>query len=57
MKLMFTLRDSYRDLPRVVTEDFRYIRWCDEPFRITTMSSVHLPKVLKGTVMPKEWMR
>lgn len=57
MKLMFTLRDNYLTLNRIVTADFRYIRWYDEPLRITEMSKVNLPKVLKGTVMPKSWIR
>ena len=58
MKLMFTLRDKYLPLNRVVTEDYQYIRWCDEPLRITKMDkSAGLIKVDKGTVMPKHWMR
>ena len=58
MKLMFTLRDDYySNLPRIITADFKYIRWCDEPLRVTKMSKINLLKVLKGTVMPKHWMR
>ena len=59
MKLMFTLRDDYLTLNRVVTEDYKYIRWCDEPLRITRMDKYKssLVKVHKGTVMPKPWMR
>ena len=57
MKLMFTLRDDYLTLNRVVTEDYQYIRWCDEPLRITGMDKSDLVKVHKGTVMPKHWMR
>ena len=53
MKLMFILRDDYLTLNRVVTEDYQYIRWCDEPLRITGMDKSGLIKVHKGTVMPK----
>lgn len=57
MKLMFTLRDNYLTLNRVVIGNYQYIRWGDEPLRITTMIPADLPKVPKGTVMPKHWMR
>ena len=57
MKLMFTLRDNYLMLNRVVTENYQYIRWCDEPLRITGMDKSGLIKVPKGTVMPKYWIR
>ena len=57
MKLMFTLRDDYLTLNRAVTEDYQYIRWCDEPLRVTGMDKSDLVKVRKGTVMPKHWMR
>lgn len=57
MKLMFTLRDDCLTLNRIITADFNYIRWCDEPLRVTEMSKANLPKVIKGTVMPKHWMR
>ena len=57
MKLMFTLRDDYLTLNRIVTEDYQYIRWCDEPLRKTGMDKSGLVKVHKGTVMPKHWMR
>ena len=57
MKLMFTLRDDYLTLNRVVTEDYQYIRWCDEPLRITGMDKLGLGKVNKRTVMLKHWMR
>ena len=57
MKLMFTLRDDYLTLNRVVTEDYQYIRWCDEPLRTTDMISWYLIKVPKGTVIPKHWIR
>ena len=57
MKLMFTLRDNYLTLNRIVTEDYQYIRWCDEPLRITGMDKSGLTKVHKGTVMPKHWIR
>lgn len=57
MKLMFTLRDKYLTLNRVVTEDYQYIRWYYEPLRITGMDKSDLIKVHKGTVMPKHWMR
>lgn len=57
MKLMFTLRDDYSTLNRIITADLKYIRWCDEPLRGTEVTPVALKKVLKGTVMPKHWMR
>ena len=57
MKLMFMLRDNYSVLNRIVTEGYKYIRWCDEPLRSTEMIPISLPKVSKGTVMPKHWMR
>ena len=57
MKLMFTLRDAYLTLNRVVTEDYQYIRWGDEPLRTTEMIPRSLIKVPKGTVMPKHWIR
>ena len=57
MKLMFTLRDNYLTLTRTVTEDYQYIRWGDEPLRITEMIQRSLIKVPKGTVMPKHWIR
>ena len=57
MKLIFTLRDDYLTLNRVVIGDYQYIRWCDEPLRITVMDKSGLVKVHKGTVMPKHWMR
>ena len=47
MKLMFTLRDDYLTLNRIVTEDYQYIRWCDEPLRITKMDKSGLTKVRK----------
>ena len=57
MKLMFTLRDRYLTLNRIVIGNYQCIRWCDEPLRITEMSPVGLIKVSKGTVMPKDWIR
>ena len=42
---------------RIITEDFKYIRWCDEPFRKTTMYSIPIEKIPVGTVMPKNWIR
>ena len=42
---------------RIITEDFKYIRWCDEPFRKTTMYSIPVKKIPVGTVMPKNWIR
>ena len=57
MKLMFTLRDKYLALNRVVTEDYQYIRWCDEPLRVTGRVKSGLINVPKGTVMPQHWMR
>ena len=57
MKLMFTLQDDYSNLRRIITANFKYIRWYDEPLRVTEMYRINLPKVPKGTVMPKYWMR
>ena len=57
MKLMFILRDNYLTLTRIVTEDYQYIRWFDEPLRTTEMIPRSLIKVPKGTVMPKHWIR
>ena len=57
MKLMFTLRDKYLTLNRVITEDYQYIRWYGKPLRTTEMIPVYLIKVPKGTVMPKHWIR
>lgn len=57
MKLMFTLQDNCLTLTRIVTENYQYIRWCDEPLRITGMDKSGLVKVHKETVMPKHWMR
>ena len=56
-KLMFTLRDDYLTLNRIVTENYQYIRWCDEPLRKTGMDKSSLVKVNKGIVMPKNWIR
>ena len=57
MKLMFTLRDDYLTLNRIVTENYQYIRWFDEPLRTTEMIPGSLLKVTKGTVMLKHWVR
>ena len=57
MKLMFILRDNYLTLTRIVTEDYQYIRWFDDPLRTTEMIQRSLIKVPKGTVMPKHWIR
>ena len=57
MKLIFTLRDDYLTLNRIVTEDYQYIRWCDESLRVTRMDKSGLVKIRKGTVMPKHWRR
>ena len=47
------------DMPtgRVMTEDLKYIRWYDEPFRKTVMDSIPVERIPVGTVMPKDWMR
>ena len=57
MKLMFTLRSNYSTLNTIVTENYQYIRLCNEPLRTTEMPPMDLIKVSKGTVMPKHWMR
>ena len=56
MKLMYTAKDKYY-FARVITEDCKYIRWCDEPLRKTALWSGGFTKILVGTVMPKDWMR
>ena len=57
MKLMFTLQDNCLTLTRIVTENYQYIRWFDEPLRTTEIIPGSLIKVPKGTVMPKNWNR
>ena len=43
---------------RIITEDFKYIRWIDEPLRKTELHSARLvEKIPVGTVMPKDWIR
>ena len=42
---------------RIITEDFKYIRWFDEPFRKTDMNSISAKRIPVGTVMPKDWIR
>ena len=56
MKLMHTSKDKYY-FSRVITEDCKYIRWCDEPLRKTALWSGGFTKILVGTVMPKDWIR
>ena len=47
------------DMPtsRVMTEDLKYIRWYDEPFRKAGMDSIPVKRIPVGTVMPKDWIR
>ena len=55
MKLMHVVSDMPTN--RIITEDFKYIRWFDEPFRKTVMDSIPVERIPVGTVMPKDWMR
>ena len=55
MRLLQVVSDA--PMLRVMTEDFEYIRWLDEPFRKTTMYSIPVERILVGTVMPKNWIR
>ena len=55
MRLLHVVADTPAN--RIMTEDFKYIRWFDEPFRKTTMYSIPVERILVGTVMPKNWIR
>ena len=55
MRLLHVVSDVPTN--RVITEDFKYIRWFDEPFRKTGMDLIPEKRIRVGTVMPKHWMR
>ena len=55
MRLLHLVSDCVTS--RVITEDCKYIRWFDEPFRKTGMGSIPAKKIPVGTVMPKNWIR
>ena len=55
MRLLHVVSDVPTN--RVITEDFKYIRWFDEPFRKTEMDSIPVKRIRVGTVMPKSWIR
>lgn len=55
MRLLQVVSDA--PMIRIITEDFKYIRWFDEPFRKTTMYSIPVERILVGTVMPKNWIK
>ena len=55
MRLLHVVSDT--PAARIITENFKYIRWFDEPFRKTTMYSIPVERILVGTVMPKNWIR
>ena len=55
MRLLHVVSDT--PVVRVMTGDFQYIRWCDEPLRKTDMNSIPAKRIPVGTVMPKNWIR
>ena len=55
MRLLHVVSDT--PVVRIMIENFQYIRWCDEPLRKTTMSSIPAKRIPVGTVMPKNWIR
>ena len=55
MRLLQVVSDA--PLIRIMTADFEYIRWLDEPLRKATMYSIPVERILVGTVMPKNWLR
>ena len=55
MRLLHVVSDT--PMLRVMTEDFEYIRWLNEPLRKTTMYPIPIARILVGTVMPKNWIR
>ena len=57
MRLMFIFRDNHLGLLKIVIEECQYIRWHDEPLRITKVITANLIRIPKGTVMPKYWLR
>ena len=55
MRLLHVVSDTPAN--RVITEDSKYIRWFDEPFCETCMTSIPAKRIPVGTVMPKGWIR
>ena len=55
MRLLQVVSDA--PMLRIMTADFEYIRWLDEPLRKTTMYSIPTKRIPVGTVMPKSWIR
>ena len=55
MRLLHVVSDHL--VNRVITEDFKYLRWFDEPFRKTTKYPIPVERIPIGTVMPKNWVR
>ena len=42
---------------RIMTEDFKYLRWFDCPLREAYLYPIPVERIPIGTVMPKDWMR
>ena len=55
MRLLQVVSDA--PMLRIMTADFEYIRWLDEPLRKTTMYPIPVKRIPVGTVMPKNWIR
>ena len=55
MRLLHVVSDT--PSARIITEDFKYIRWLDEPLRKTTMYPIPAKRIPVGTIMPKNWIR
>ena len=55
MKLLHVVSDM--PTSRVMTENLKYIRWYDEPFRKAKMTPKPVKRIRVGTVMPKDWIR
>ena len=55
MRLLHVVSDN--PMIRIMTGDFKYVRWLDEPFRKTTIYPIPVERILVGTVMPKNWIR
>ena len=55
MRLLHVVSDMPTN--RVITEDLKYLRWFDEPFRKVKVSPIHVERIRVGTVMPKDWMK
>ena len=55
MRLLHVVSD--KPVARIMTEDFKYIRWDTDRFRETYMNSIPAKRIPVGTVMPKSWIR